>query len=107
MADEKNLDNEILDDEELEGVAGGTFKETFDDRAKLNQLGLYNFDKDKGFLDSVQYGFDQLGKKIGLTLNVKCDSSPNSQTANVYQIGNQTLTRDQFWKTVNRLMPKK
>ena len=107
MADEKNLDNEILEDNELEGVAGGTLKETFDDSRQLAVFGLYNFDKDKGFLDSVQYGFDQLGKKIGLTLNVKCDSSLNSQTANVYQIGNQTLTRDQFWKTVNRLMPKK
>ena len=31
MADEKILDNEILDDTELDGVAGGTYTETFKD----------------------------------------------------------------------------
>ena len=107
MAEEKILDNEILDDNELEGVAGGTLKETMGDRSQLMELGMYNFDKNKGFVDSVQEGFNALEKKIGVSLNVKCDSSLNSKTENVYQIGNQTLTRDQFWNTVNRLMPKK
>ena len=107
MAEEKILDNEILDDNELEGVAGGTLKETFNDSKQLAGLGLYTFDKNKGFVDSVQEGFNALEKKIGVSLNVKCDSSLNSKTENVYQIGNQTLTRDQFWNTVNRLMPKK
>lgn len=32
MSEEKILDNEILDDEDLEGVAGGTIKETVDDK---------------------------------------------------------------------------
>lgn len=107
MAEEKILDNEILDDNELEGVAGGTLKETFNDSKQLAGLGLYNFDKNKGFVGSVQEGFNALEKKIGVSLNVKCDSSLNNSTENVYQIGNQTLTRDQFWNTVNRLMPKK
>ena len=107
MAEEKILDNEILDDNELEGVAGGTLKETFNDSKQLAGLGLYTFDKNKGFVGSVQEGFNALGKKIGVALTVKCDSSLNNNTENVYQIGNQTLTRDQFWNTVNRLMPKK
>lgn len=105
MSEEKILDNEILDDEDLEGVAGGTIKETVDDKEKLSKLGLYNYDKSKSFDDSLKEGFDALGKKIGL--DVKCDSSLSIITANVYQIGNQTLTREQFWNTVNRLMPKK
>ena len=106
MAEEKIMEEEILNEEELEGVAGGTLKETFNDSRQLAGLGLYTFDKNKGFVGSVQEGFDALEKKIGLTLNVKSESSLNSQTANVYKIGNQTLTHDQFWNTVNRLMPK-
>ena len=106
MAEEKILEEEVLNEDELEGVAGGTAKEAFADREQLNKLGLYNFDKEKGFVGSLQDGFNALGKKIGLTLNVKSESSLNSQTANVYKIGNQTLTHDQFWNTVNRLMPK-
>ena len=100
MADEKNLDNEILDDEELDGVAGGTFKETFDDRAKLDKLGLYNFDERKGFAGSVKEGFDALGKRMGITINVKSSPSVND-SANVYQIENHTFTREEFWSIIN------
>ena len=101
MADEKILEEEILNEEELEGVAGGTLKETFNDSRQLAGLGLYNFDKSKGFVGSVQEGFDALGKKIGLTLNVKSDLSSNGSNKNVYQIGNQNVTRDEFWTIVN------
>ena len=106
MAEEKIMEEEVLNEEELEGVAGGTAQESFADREQLNKLGLYNFDKDKGFVGSLQDGFNALGKKIGFTLNVKSESSLNNKAENVYKIGNQTLTRDQFWNTVNRLMPK-
>ena len=75
MADEKNLDNEILDDEELEGVAGDTMKETVGDRAKLSELGLYDFDKSKGFVGSVQEGFDALGKRMDITINVNTSAN--------------------------------
>ena len=101
MAEEKILDNEILDDTELEGVAGGIIQETFADRTQLTQLGLYTFDKNKGFVGSVQDGFSKLGKKMGSTINVKCDSSLNNGTANVYQIDNQQVTRDEFWSIIN------
>ena len=101
MAEEKIMEEEILDDDELESVAGGTLKESFADREQLNKLGLYNFDKDKGFVGSLQDSFSALGKKIGLTLNVKSNPSVNNQMANTYQIGNQTLTRDEFWTIVN------
>ena len=99
MSEEKILDNEILDDEELDGVAGGTFKETVGDRAKLNQLGLYNFDESKGFAGSIKEGFDKLGRELGL--DVKCDSSLSNDTANRYQIDNRKMTRDEFWSIIN------
>ena len=101
MADEKILKDEIFDDEELEGVAGGTAKESVDDRAKLKSLGMYNFDKSKGFAASLKDGFDALGKKIGLDLNVKSNLSSASNTENVYKIGAQEVPRDEFWSIVN------
>ena len=106
MADEKILEEEVLDEEELENVAGGTLKETLNDRDMLTKLGLYKFDDNKGFVVSVQEGFNALGKKIGCTLTVKSETSLNNNTANVYQIGKQTVSREQFWATVDRLLPK-
>ena len=99
MADEKILDNEILDEDELEGVAGGTMKEIFEDRDELAKLGFYKFDKDFGFYMSVQAGFQNLGKKLGLDL--KCDSYNNKHASNGYQIDNREVTRDEFWAIVN------
>ena len=99
MADEKILDNEILEENELDGVAGGTMKETIGERAKLNELGLYNFDKSKGFVGSVREGFDALGKRMGITINV--NASVNNSTSNVYQIENHSFTRDEFWSFID------
>ena len=99
MADEKILDNEILDDEDLEGVAGGSVKEIVEDRNELTKLGFYKFDKDSGFYGSVDVGFNSLGKKLGLDL--KCDSQSVNNASNGYRINNREVTRDEFWSIIN------
>ena len=101
MADEKILNNEILEDEELEGVAGGTMQETVGDRSQLIKFGMYNYDKNKGFIGSIQDGFNEVGKKLGVTINVESNPSINNKKENVYQIENHTFTREEFWSIIN------
>jgi hypothetical protein len=69
MADEKNLQDELLSDEQLENVSGGNLSETIKDREKLTQLGMYKFDLNKGFVKSVNEGIAKLGKAVGCDLN--------------------------------------
>ena len=101
MSEEKILSEEILDDTELEGVAGGTMKETVGDRSQLMELGMYNYDKSKGFIGSMQDGFNEIGKKLGVTINVKSNPAIKNPMENVYQIDNQTMKRDEFWNIIN------
>ena len=101
MADEKILKDESLNDEELEGVAGGTMQETVGDRSQLIKFGMYNYDKNKGFIGSIQDGFNEIGKKLGVTINVESNPSINNKKENVYRIDNQKMNRNEFWTIIN------
>ena len=99
MADEKNLDNEIMNDEELEGVAGGAMKETFEDRDELTKLGFYKFDTGLGLVMSVQSAYHKLGQKLGVELN--CNSFLSTDFSNRYRIDDRKVTREEFWTIIN------
>lgn len=101
MTDEKILENEILDDEELEGVAGGTTKENRDDRYLLKQIGYYN--KATKFISkNLEISFAELGSKLGCDLHIKVDANTGN-VANKYFIADQEVSRNDFWEIINRL----
>ncbi len=54
MADEKILKEEILNDDELDHVAGGTYHESADDAKKFKELGVTIKDNG-GIINKNQY----------------------------------------------------
>ena len=95
MADEKILDEEILSDDELDGVAGGTRLETYDDGEELRKRGLLSQD-DALSSTPVRETLHKMGyagyKDKGGLFN-----------GNVYvNKAGQTVTRDEFWKNFDK-----
>lgn len=95
MADEKILKDEILSDEELDGVAGGNRLETFGDGNELYKRGLLSAEDAlssspvRNKLHSMGYaGYKDNGGIING--NVYTDKSGN------------TITREQFWKNFDK-----
>lgn len=91
MADEKILKDEILSDEELDGVAGGTRIETFQDGDELYKRGLLSAEDAlssapvRNILHKMGYaGYEDKGGIVNG--NIYTDKSGN------------TITREQFWK---------
>lgn len=90
MADEKILKDEILSDAELEGVAGGTRLETYDDGEELYKRGLltegqsYSSAPVRDMLHKMGYkGYKDNGGIVNG--NIYTDKQGN------------TITREQFW----------
>ena len=91
MAEEKILDSEKLEDEQLDNVAGGTRVETFYDGEELFKRGLLSEDDaltSAAVRDLLhQMGYSGYKDKGGLiNANVYTDKKGN------------VITRDQFWK---------
>ena len=91
MAEEKILKDEILSDEELDNVAGGTRIETFADGDELYKRGLLS-EEDALKSSPVRNKLHQMGyagyKDNGGIIN-----------GNIYTDKNgNTITREQFWK---------
>lgn len=101
MAEEKILDNEVLDDEELEGVAGGSNTENRNDRDLLKKMGYYN-DATKSISTNLEKSFAGLGSKLGCDLHVRVDAN-KGRAANKYFIADQEVSRKEFWTIINRL----
>ena len=101
MADEKIFKDEIMDDAELDAVAGGTLKETFDDREKLSKLGIYDFNVADGFSKTVQNGFAKFGNEYGLKIDVNVNLKANE--ANKYSINGKEIGRDELWSIINEI----
>ena len=91
MADEKILNDEVLSDDELDNIAGGTRIETYQDGDELVKRGLLSED-DALHSSPVRDVLHKMGytgyKDNGGLLN-----------GNIYtdKKGN-TISRDQFWK---------
>ena len=91
MADEKYLNEEIMSDDELDGVAGGNRLETFADGNELVKRGLLSEDDAlhsapvRNLLHKMGYtGYEDKGGLINA--NIYTDKKGN------------LVTRDQFWK---------
>ena len=101
MADEKILKDEVMDDEQLDGVAGGTLKETLDDREMLKKIGVYDFNSKDGFTKSVQNAFAKFGNDYGIKISVEVGL--NAETANKYSVNGKAISRDELYSLMNEV----
>ena len=102
------LKDEILSDEELDNVAGGTFAESYNDAKEFEKLGVKIFKSDLLGIPLLDHeGFSNLRaafNKYGVT--IKDDGSVfgdiiGESKANQYFIGEKEVSREDAWKHIN------
>lgn len=99
MADEKILDEELLDDDDLEEVAGGTEQETSYDVAFLEKV----LKVVKPGFDSEVYGTSQGLRAYAMWEAVGVEFQENNG-ANEYWINGQQVSRKKAVKHANFLL---
>ena len=102
------LKDEILSEEELDNVAGGTFEESYNDAKAFEELGVKIFKSDLVGIPLLDHdGFVNLRnafEKYGVT--IKDDGSVfgdivGTSKANEYFIGDKQVSREDAWKHIN------
>ena len=102
------LKDEILKDEELDQVAGGTFAESYSDAQAFEKLGVKIFKNDlvgvplldpEGFVN-LRAAFDKYGVTIKDDGSIWGDLTGKSK-ANQYFIGDKEVSREDAWKHIN------
>ncbi|MBQ3444415.1 MAG: hypothetical protein IJG33_14360 [Selenomonadaceae bacterium] len=102
------LKDEILKDEELEQVAGGTFAESYSDAQQFEKLGVKIFKNDlvgvplldpEGFVN-LRAAFDKYGVTIKDDGSIWGDLTGKSK-ANQYYIDGKEVSREDAWKHIN------
>ena len=100
--------DEILKDEELDNVAGGTFTESYGDAQSFEKLGVKIFKNElagvplldhEGFAN-LRAAFDKYGVKIKDDGSIWGDLTGKSK-ANQYFIGDKEVTQAEAWKHIN------
>jgi hypothetical protein len=98
MADEKLLKDELLNDEQLENVAGGSLDETYCDAYQLYQRGLLTIKQVK-YLDVE--AVTEILHKMGYNGYKAIDGKDRAtyEDLNIYTDKNgNKITREKFWK---------
>ena len=102
------LKDEILKDEDLDNVAGGTFAESYSDAQAFEKLGVKIFKNDlagvplldhEGFVN-LRAAFEKYGVKIKDDGSIFGDLTGTSK-ANQYFINNKEVTQAEAWKHIN------
>ena len=101
------LKDEILTEEQLDGVAGGTFAESYSDAQSFEKLGVKIFKNDivgvplldhEGFVN-LRNAFTKYGVTIKDDGSIGGDLMGTSK-ANEYFINGEKVTRDEAWKHI-------
>ena len=102
------LKDEILKDEELDQVAGGTFAESYSDAQQFEKLGVKIFKNDlagvplldpEGFVN-LRAAFEKYGVTIKDDGSIWGDLTGKSK-ANQYYINGKEVSREDAWKHIN------
>ena len=93
MKDEKILENEILSDEELENVAGGTLSET----SEICRLITAKTNKRLYYSEIADF----LKRNYGIEAKLNGIPDHNEGTTNIYKLGERTITHAQVLETIN------
>ena len=94
MADEKILKDELLSDEELDGVAGGTRAQTYADGNELVKRGLIS-EEDALSSSKVREAIHSLGYKYKDHGGMALFGAKNNEYFNKDGV---SISRDDFWK---------
>ena len=94
MADEKILKDELLSDEELDGVAGGTRAQTYADGNELVKRGLIS-EEDALSSSKVREAIHDLGYKYKDHGGMALFGAKDNEYFNKDGVG---ISRDDFWK---------
>ena len=100
MADEKILKDEILDDAELEEVAGGSTSEIKDDRNRLIKLGYYEQIPHQKFEVGIANALEKLGNDTGYNFKFT-SASHRGNKKNEYFFNGKEISRDKFWALID------
>ena len=100
MAKEDKFADEVMSDDELDGVAGGNCYETADDTRFLNSL---NGSTDRYgapriyFLtgDATRESIQGAWAKVGISAKIKNHYIPSNGTSNEYYLNGQQITQEQ------------
>ena len=100
------LKDEILTDEELDGVAGGTYLESADDAKKFKKLGVNVYDNDIAGIPILTHNeFEKLRgafNEYGVTIKDK----GGLLNTNEYYIDGKLVSRDDAWKHIEAQLKK-
>ena len=94
MAEEKKFADEVLNESELDGVAGGTRAETYADGDELVKRGLLS-EEDALSSSKVREAIHNLGYKYKDHGGMALFGAKNNEYFNKYGV---SISRDQFWK---------
>ena len=100
MAEDKILKDEILNDEQLDEVAGGTYIESADDAQKFNKLGIKITDNE---ILGVPVLFHDEFVKLRETFNkfgVTIKDNGGLINQNQYFINGKEVSRDAAWNHI-------
>lgn len=105
MADDKIFNEDIMDEVELDEVAGGTHAEILDDRNRLMALGYYEKKPNQKFAVGIANALDKLGKDTGYNFKFTSESH-SGNVANNYFFNGKEISRDKFWSLVDEFTKK-
>ena len=97
MADEKIFENEVMNEEELDNVAGGTRIETFQDGNELYKRGLLNEDQALS-VAPVRELLHKMGYKYVDHGGIKEFGGKDNEYFNK---AGESVSREEFWKNFN------
>ena len=100
MAEEKFLNAEALNDEELEEVVGGYY-DTWHDYEAIRKLEGGKFYEGGSFLE-VRDAFKKIGKELGIDISADLyyDQTPG-KSLNKYYVEGKQVSRDELWSIIN------
>ena len=106
MADEKKITDEILNDEELEQVAGGNYFESMSDAQKFENLGIKISEKNIGGMPILMHDeFVKLRETFKI-YGVEIKDHGGLINDNEYFINGNQVSRDDAWKHIESQFKK-
>lgn len=100
MAEEKILKDEIMNDEELDNVAGGKAWELQEDADNLRRYRLLG--SGPVTKDQIEAAINRAGVLNGISLG--CELY-NGDKNNKYYIDHKKYSHDEFWKEIHKRYP--
>ena len=95
------MKNEVLSDEQLENVAGGTCDETYSDVDNFEALGIKVYCREPGIPINDLHTWTMMNLYDAFTrFGVRVQGCNDDKTPNKYFIGDKNVSREEVWKYI-------